>query len=531
MISFRDISFSFLRADGSLATESPTLSRVNLDIAPGKFILVCGPTGSGKSTLLKVINGLAPSFTGGVLTGELFIDGKNLTGKAPHEFASVVGYVNQQPEGSFVADKVLDEIVYGAEQLGIDSKTIQRNLSSIVEILEIADLQDRNLDTLSGGQQQRVAIAAALVAGVKVLLLDEPTSALDTQGASKVLQILKDLAHSHGVTVLLAEHRISRVISVVDELLVVNGDGSVSLGEVAEQFRDARFAPPIIELGIKLGWSPLAISPEVASDKWQANPKNFTPLITNKPTEVLVEIEDLSVEYEDEVALECKNLRFYGNQITAVMGENGSGKTTLCWAIQGLGERRAGSVKLAEGESADLAKAARLDLLAMVPQRAADLLFLNSLAEEFSESDSFAGQPQGSTANLFQKLAGRIDSSIHPRDLSAGQQLALVLSIQLAKQAKVLILDEPTRGLDYAAKRALAMQLNQLVNPNRTIILATHDLEFVALVADRVIQLSKGRVISDQPVLEALGYGSQLSSQLAQISKTLGLIRLEQVRP
>ncbi|MFN5559047.1 MAG: ABC transporter ATP-binding protein, partial [Rhodoluna sp.] len=227
MLSLRDLTFSFLKPDGTPATESPTLNRVNLDIDQGKFILVCGPTGSGKSTLLKVINGLAPSFTGGAISGEVIIDGKNLTGRAPHEFASLVGFVNQQPEGSFVADRVLDEIVYGAEQLGVDEATISKNLAEITAILDIEDLLRRNLDSLSGGQQQRVAIAAALIAGQKILLLDEPTSALDQQGAGKVLAVLKKLTQEHGVTVLLAEHRISRVISAVDELLVVNGDGSV----------------------------------------------------------------------------------------------------------------------------------------------------------------------------------------------------------------------------------------------------------------------------------------------------------------
>ncbi len=184
---------------------------------------------------------------------------------------------------------------------------------------------------------------------------------------------------------------------------------------------------------------------------------------------------------------------------------------------------------MAEGETADLAKASRLDLISMVPQRAADLLFLNSLAEEFSESDSYAKQPQGTTASLFQKLAGRIDSAIHPRDLSAGQQLALVLSIQLAKSAKVLILDEPTRGLDYAAKRALASQLKQLMSPKRSIILASHDVEFVALVADRVVVLEKGVVVRDENVSKALNFDSPLASQIAQITRADGLIRLEQV--
>jgi energy-coupling factor transport system ATP-binding protein len=529
MLELRDLTFSFVRPDGSPATESPTLNRVNLEVAAGKFILVCGPTGSGKSTLLKVMNGLAPSFTGGKLSGEVFIGGKNLTGKAPHEYAEVVGFVNQQPEGSFVADRVVDEIVYAAEQLGVDVDTISKNLAEITKILEIEELLDRNLDTLSGGQQQRVAIASALIAGQKILLLDEPTSALDQASASKVLVTLKELAHKHGVTVLLAEHRISRVISQVDQLLVVNGDGSVSLGPVQDQFKDARFAPPIIELGLKLGWEPLEIKPENAGKRWQEAPRSFASLETRSPSERMLQLKDVSVCFGDLVALAKTDLDVYGNQITAVMGENGSGKTTLCWAIQGLGEKTTGKVIMAEGETADLAKASRLDLIAMVPQRAADLLFLNSLAEEFSESDSYANKPQGTTSSLFQKLAGRIDSAIHPRDLSAGQQLALVLSIQLAKSAKVLILDEPTRGLDYAAKRALASQLKQLMSPKRSIILASHDVEFVALVADRVVVLENGVVVRDETVSQALNFDSPLASQIAQITRADGLIRLEQV--
>jgi len=245
-------------------------------------------------------------------------------------------FVNQQPEGSFVADRVLDEIVYGAEQLGVDEATISKNLAEITAILDIEDLLQRNLDSLSGGQQQRVAIAAALIAGQKILLLDEPTSALDQQGAGKVLAVLKKLTQEHGVTVLLAEHRISRVISAVDELLVVNGDGSVSLGPVEDQFKDARFAPPIIELGLKLGWQPLEVTAENANKRWQEKPKTFTPINPNPAAEKLLTLDQLSVKFADLLALDETNLEFFGNQITAVMGDNGSGKTTLCWAIQGL---------------------------------------------------------------------------------------------------------------------------------------------------------------------------------------------------
>jgi energy-coupling factor transport system ATP-binding protein len=529
VIKLKDLSFSYLKPDGSPVTETPQLNRINLEIHEGEFVLVCGPTGSGKSTLLKALNGLAPSFTGGLLSGEIHLDGQNLTGSQPHEYSHLVGYVNQQPEGYFVADTVIDEIVYGSEQLGLPAAQIQSRLDELVDSLEIRDLLDRPLATLSGGQQQRVAIAAALVAGQKVLLLDEPTSALDLAGATEVLNILSNLAHKKGITVLLAEHRISRVIAEVDSVLVVHGDGSVTKGKPESQFNDPRFAPPIIELGIQLGWNPLKISTEDAGKRWRESEHSTLDRKIQEPSSAIVEIKDLTVRFAETSAVSDVSLSIFGNQVTAIMGENGSGKTSLCWAIQGLGTRNSGSVILANTDTAKLAKDSRLDLIAMIPQRAADLLFLHTLADELEESDIYAGIEQGTTASLFQKLAGRIDTAIHPRDLSAGQQLALVLSIQLAKDAKVLILDEPTRGLDYSAKRALAKQLKMLRAADRAIILASHDIEFVAELADRVVLLEAGKIMRDSAPTELLGFGSPLASQLAQISRTPGLISIEQV--
>ncbi|NBQ97459.1 MAG: ATP-binding cassette domain-containing protein [Bacteroidetes bacterium] len=529
MIRLKEFSFSYLRPDGSPASETPLLNRVNLNIPKGEFVLVCGPTGSGKSTLLKALTGLAPSFTGGLISGQVVIDGQDLTGKPPFDYANLVGYVNQQPEGAFVADTVLDEIVYGAEQLGKPLAEIDEKLKEVTALLGLTELLKRDLASLSGGQQQRVAIASALIAGQRLLLLDEPTSALDHSGANDVLKTLKSLAHTHGVTVLLAEHRISRVIAEVDSVLVVHGDGSVTKGKPETQFNDNRFAPPIIELGIKLGWKPLSIDLASATANWKNGQHSFSPRVKSSAGSEILKVSDLSLSYGKVAALNSINASFFGNQITAVMGENGSGKTSLCWAIQGLGERSSGSVLLGDIDTAELAKQSRLDQVAMVPQRAADLLFLHSLAEELAESDRFAEAEVGSTAKLFMGLAGRIDTAIHPRDLSAGQQLALVLAIQLVKGAKVLILDEPTRGLDYAAKRALAKQLTALKNRDRSIILASHDIEFVTMVADRVLVLTEGEIISDNSPEDVMAWDKPLASQIALITKTEGLITLEQV--
>lgn len=530
MIELKDLTFSYLKSDGTKMSETPQINKVNLSIAAGEFVLVCGPTGSGKSTFLKTLNGLAPNFTGGELTGELRIDGVDLLGAEPHEFAGLVGYVNQQPENAFVGDTVIDEIVYCAEQLGLRINQIEQSVKRISELLEVSQLLDRPLATLSGGQQQRVAIASSLLAGQKILLLDEPTSALDLQGAAEVLRVLKRLTSQEGVTVLLAEHRISRVIAAVDSVLVVHGDGSVTKGPTSTQFNDPRFVPPIIELGLKLNWKPLPIAVADAQNKWQESKPSFEPKTFFNPTNTVLEVRDLEVAFGNVRALNKTSFELHGNQITALMGENGSGKTSLCWAIQGSGTRTGGTVSTFKGDTSQLDPTERLEVLTMVPQRAADLLFLPTLSAELEESDLFAEVEPGTSAKLFQSLAGRIDTSIHPRDLSAGQQLSLVLAIQLVKQAKILVLDEPTRGLDYSAKHALAKQLNSLRAEDRTVLIATHDIEFVAMVADRVMILDKGNLITDGSPLEVLSAGKPFASQIAEISQEQGLISIEQVK-
>ena len=181
------------------------------------------------------------------------------------------------------------------------------------------------------------------------------------------------------------------------------------------------------------------------------------------------------------------------------------------------------------GDPKSLSGEERLCVLTLVPQKAADLLFLNSLADELAESDKFAHLSDSGTSKIFESLTGRLDPKIHPRDLSAGQQLALVLALQLVKGAGILLLDEPTRGLDYAAKRSLAKQIRSLRKEGRSVLVASHDVEFVALVADRVLQLENGHLVSDEPASTALGFGSSLATQISQITGEPGLLTLHQL--
>ena len=524
MIALRDVSF------GYAGTERPALSRVNLEFLPGEFSLVCGATGSGKSTLLRILNGLAPHFTGGALSGSLIVDGQDVTGSKPHELASQVGFVNQQPESSFVSDTVKQELVYGMEQLGFTREKMVDSLNEVAKLLEIGALLDRPLSWLSGGQQQRVAIASALAAGQRILLLDEPTSALDPEAAAEIVGVLKSLAHKHGITVILVEHRIERVIELVDSVVIVANDGLVTKGGY-EQFENYHLVPPVIGLSTELSWNPITVSVPAARANWEKEPKSWKPLVNEHLSEtVAMEVNNLTVSYDELDAVSEVSFQVHTGEVVALMGKNGSGKSSVLWAIQGGGKRTSGSVETQFGDPKSLSAAERLCVLTLVPQKAADLLFLNSLADELSESDKFAQLTDSGTSKIFESLTGRLDPKIHPRDLSAGQQLALVLALQLVKGAGILLLDEPTRGLDYAAKKSLAKQIRALRKEGKSVLVASHDVEFVALVADRVLELENGTLVSDKSATSALGVGAAHPTQISQITGEAGLLTLSQIK-
>ncbi len=255
MIRFTDVTFTY--ADAT----RPTLQRVDLTIDEGELCLVVGETGSGKTTLLRAINGLVPHFTGGHLSGDITIDGRSTRDHPPRELADLVGVVGQNPASSFVTDTVEDELAYTMENLGIAPAAMRRRVEDTLDLLGLHELRNRPLATLSGGQQQRVAIGAVLSASPRVLVLDEPTSALDPAAAEEVLASLTRLVHDVGMTVVLAEHRLERVIPFADRVVLVPGEGaSLVVGATADIMATSPVAPPLVELARVAGWAPTPLS-------------------------------------------------------------------------------------------------------------------------------------------------------------------------------------------------------------------------------------------------------------------------------
>jgi energy-coupling factor transport system ATP-binding protein len=503
--------------------EVPVLRDVDLTVAEAELVLVAGRTGVGKSTLLGVLNGLVPAFTGGRLTGDVLFDGRSVLHLPPRDRVEMVGYVGQDPSAGFVSDTVEEELAYGMEQLGLPPATMRRRVEETLDLLGIADLRGRNLRTLSGGEQQRVAIGSVLTMHPRVLVLDEPTSALDPTAAEEVLATLARLVHDVGVAVVVAEHRLERVVPFADTMVLVTGhDARVDSGEPAAMLRTSPVAPPIVELGRAAGWDPLPLTVREARRRARElavrlDAPSDPAGDTGGPAALLAH--GVSVTHGHRVALRDVDVTLPAGSVTALMGRNGAGKSTLLWALQGSGRRDAGRVEVAGADPADLSADQRRERVGLVPQTPADLLYLDTVAEECATADRESGVDDGAARALLDRLAPGVDPEAHPRDLSEGQRLALVLALVLVARPSVLLLDEPTRGLDYPGKKALRQILAGLAADGTAVLLATHDVEFVAAVAQRIIVLAEGEVVSQGVVTTVLG---ETPSFAPQVQKVLG---------
>ena len=524
MIEWRQVAFTY---DGAA---EPALRVDDLRVEEGELALVAGRTGSGKSTLLSTVNGLVPHFTGGHLSGDVLLDGESIRGRAPRELAHLVGYVGQDPLAGFVTEAVEAELAYGMEQLGLDRQTMRRRVEETLDVLGIADLRARALATLSGGQQQRVAIGAVLTMHPRVLVLDEPTSALDPTAAEDVLGVLARLVDDLGLTVLVAEHRMERVVPFADRLVIVEA-GGVRAGAPAELLEGSPVAPPVVELGRLAGWHPLPLSVREARRRPRPVPASTPPPAPAPPldSEVLVEGRGIGVRYGRTVALREVDVDVRAGEVLALMGRNGSGKTSLLWAIRGVGRRDAGRVRVAGADPAAVPPAEAQRLVGLVPQTAADLLYLETVDAECEAADQQAPDGAPRCRELLDQMTPGIDGASHPRDLSEGQRLSLVLAIVLSSRPRVVALDEPTRGLDYAAKAELARIVRDLAAHGHGVLVSTHDVEFVAAVADTVVVLATGEVVSVGPTAQVLAESPAFAPQVSKILGP-GWLTVDQVR-
>ncbi|MFJ4572826.1 ABC transporter ATP-binding protein [Streptomyces sp. NPDC088846] len=641
MIRFEHVSVQY---EG---TERPTLSGVDLTVPEGELVLLVGPSGVGKSTLLGAVSGLVPHFTGGTLRGRVTVDGRDTRTHKPRELADLVGTVGQDPLSHFVTDTVEDELAYGMESLGLAPDVMRRRVEETLDLLGLAGLRDRPIATLSGGQQQRVAIGSVLTPHPKVLVLDEPTSALDPAAAEEVLAVLQRLVHDLGTTVLMAEHRLERVVQYADQVVLLPSPGAAPvMGAPVDVMAVSPVHPPVVALGRLAGWEPLPLSvrdarrrasdlrerlartqppgpspraggpgvrtgtadagdaidgvgaadavgaagsghaARAADTTGAARATSATgaadaaraidgtdgvgatraagaaravddavpplpaapaarrgvlarllgrgaPVAAAVPEAVVdapARVERLGVRRGRVEALRRVTLAVAAGETVALMGRNGAGKSTLLATLVGMVEPTTGTVLVGGRVPHRTQPREMVRRVGLVPQEPRDLLYADTVAAECAAADADAGAAAGSCRALVSELLPGVPDDTHPRDLSEGQRLALALAVVLTARPPLLLLDEPTRGLDYAAKARLVGVLRGLAAQGHAIVLATHDVELAAELAHRVVILADGETVADGETRQVVVSSPSFAPQTAKILAPQEWLTVAQVR-
>jgi len=419
----------------------PALDAVSLAVDPG-LIVIAGPSGGGKSTLLRVLNGLVPHFHGGRVAGAATVAGLDVLRTPTRRLARHVGFVFQDPERQAVYSTVEREVAFGLESLAVPPAAMPAQVEAALVQAGIAHLSGRRLATLSGGERQRVAVAAALVLDPEIVALDEPTSQLDTDGVALVLAASRELAAA-GRAVVLAEHRPQAVLAAAGRLLAVE---------------DGRLAP-------------------VSARRFQVRPAPRP-----RPVDAAWELRRVSAGPGARPVLEDVEVTGGAGEVLALVGPNGGGKTTLLRCLAGLLRPLSGAVMRPPGR------------VAYLPQDPAALLHRPTVRDEVELTLRRSGEVPDA-GPMLQRLGLVAVAGRYPRDLSSGERQRAALAAVLAGSPSLALLDEPTRGMDQRARRALAALVEDLRERGSAVVVATHDAELVAAVADRVVRVERGRAV------------------------------------
>ena len=497
----------------------PVWQDVTQSIDPHDIHLVVGESGSGKSTLLRSVNGLVPHTSGGRFWGAVTVAGRSTTTHLPRDLADIVGFVHQDPNAHVVVDQVEHEIAFGMENLGVAATDMRRRVEEVLDALGIATLRQRAISTLSGGERQRVAVAAALATARDVLVLDEPTAELDPQGADDVFAALRRLNEDLGITVVMAEHRLERAAPLADSLSTLSADSS-RVEFAADPVRALTTypgAPPVTHLGRLLDWHPAPLT--VRDARRMAASTEPLPAPTPPPSPsgaTLVTLTATGFSHGDRRTLHNVSMTVDEGETVALLGRNGAGNTTLL-------RLRAGLVPPDGGDRTAQATTVYL------PQDPNLILTATSALAELAQTRVLRGAAPDPEADrrLLDTLGLAAVADRHPRSLSGGERQRVALAAVAAAEARVMLLDEPTRGIDLPTRRGLAQLFRHQTDRGGAVVMATHDVELAAEVADRVIVLGDGEVVAEGPARTVLS-GSLFAPQVLRVLPPL--LTVDEVR-
>jgi energy-coupling factor transport system ATP-binding protein len=478
----------------------------------GGLCVVAGPSGGGKSTLLRVFNGLVPHMYGGYISGRVQVGGHDVMHTSTRRLATTVGFVFQDAERQAVYATVERDIAFGLENIGIPAALMRRRVDKIIGDLGLESLRTRAIATLSGGERQRVAVAGALVLEPRLLVLDEPFAQLDSCGAAALLELCLRLRQA-GTIVVVAEHRLDNVLPAADSLVAVAGGRITGPLEPSLLASTLDSAPQVVRLSEAMGWSPPLLS--TAALRLDADLTATTAPTCRRPSREAWRLEGLTAGPGE--LLHDVDIAGGEGEVVALMGRNGSGKTTLLRVIAGLARPRSGTVWRAGGR------------VAYLPQNPAALLHRVTVAAEIAWSLRGDHADPADDAALLSGLGVDAIAECDPRDLSSGQRQRAAAAAILCGSPTVALLDEPTRGMDGAARRALVRAVRDVAGRGAAVVVATHDSELAAAVADRVLVIDDGRVIDRGPPAAALSGGHEHATQLGRLFPSPGPVTVETV--
>ena len=494
MIDVASLSFSYVSELTGDRVEA--LKDVDLSADAGSLTLVCGASGCGKSTLMKALTGLVPQMTPGELDGVVRINGRNLADVALTDVGHLCSSVFQNPRTQFFCDTVAEELAFCGENYGRERATLRQQSERAAKLMGISHLLERKLATLSGGQLQKVALACALASGAPVLLADEPTSNLDPAAISEVRAALKVLKEQ-GLTIVVVEHRLHFLRGLADQVLLMEG------GRVTRRWNGAEFfsmgQAQRRSLGLRtlvdpgppetwVGQGQAGRQEKQAGQGQAGRQENQAGHQENReaaPSQARLSCRGLSFAYGASPVFEGLDADFPAGQITCIAGANGVGKTTLVRVLCGLAAPSSGSISM---DGVPASRKTRRSACALVMQDTGRQLFSDTLAGELTIGASHASGQSGEQLLADFDLANLGER--HPLSLSGGQKQRLVIAAARATGRPIVILDEPTSGVDARHLDSITATLRRIADEGAAVVVVTHDGEFAAACADRLITLT-----------------------------------------
>lgn len=504
------------------SVDKVVLNNINLSIEEGDFITICGMSGSGKSTLLRHLKPILTPH--GEKTGTILYKGENIENIEFKSQISEIGYVMQNPDNQIVTDKVWHELAFGLESLGLDTQTIRLRVAEMANFFGIQNWFHKSVEELSGGQKQLLNLASIMAMQVETLILDEPTSQLDPIAAMDFLETIKKINSELGVTIIISEHRLEEVIPMSDKIIVMDKGSIIAQGNAPNVINSLKEQKSEIFVAMP---SAIQIYSKIQSDKpcpitvrqgrkfleeiiRQNNIKidieKENPNIKNKNTisklfdfytkkeDYLINIDEIYFKYEKNSndVIKGLKLKIHKGEFIALLGGNGSGKTTLLSIIIGLQKAYRGRIKLKEKNLS----------FGLLPQNPQTLFVKKTVKLDLLEMLSDSCMSEDEKLKIIEKMMNllhiQVYENFHPYDLSTGEQQRLALAKILLLNPDVLLLDEPTKGLDGHFKQEFADIIKKLTNEGKTIIAVSHDIEFCAKYADRSALIFDGDIITVQ---------------------------------